>query len=245
MGTDDPSLLDQETMVDALMAQRATMSNGPFLEFWINGEPIGSRIEDADGSVDLKLRVQAPDWVEVNQLTIIVNGLDKVVEPVEMENGSYTWEGELQLNRDSWLVAMVRGDKSMFPVVQPKDVPPFQLSDAFSTLAGPLGFGSSTLSPIAPKRTGIPRPLGLSNPIWVSVDGTPGFDPPGMQPRVCEDFGLVFKEPGTEASGLRHVPPRAPLRGSIRNSFGFPRIHGDIHDIRSIFEAHIGHAHSH
>jgi hypothetical protein len=245
MGTDDPTHLDQEAMVDALKAQKATMSNGPFLEFWVNGEPIGARIDDSDGTVDLKIRVQAPDWVEVNKLTIVVNGLDKIVETFEMENGSFTWEKELQLNRDSWIVAIVTGEKSMFPVVVPKDVPPFQLSDAFSTLAGPLGFGSSKLSPLAPKRTGPPLPLGVSNPIWVNVDSNAGFDPPGIVPRKCVDYGVVHTDPGERSSGLQQAPRRMPLRGSIRNSFGFPRIHGDKHDIRSIFEAHIGHSHPH
>ena len=221
------------------------MSNGPFLEFWINGQPIGSRIDDSDGTVSLKVKIQAPEWVEVNELIIILNGSRFIVEDIVMENGAFVWEKDLPLNRDSWLIAIARGDKSMFPIAVPKDVPAFSLFDAFNVLAGPLGFGSSELSPIGPRRTGVPRPLAMTNPIWVNVDSNPGFDPPGIRSRKCEGYGVVNSAPGSGSSGLERAKPRLPLQGRIRSSFGFPRIHGDIHDIRSIFEPHIGHGHSH
>ena len=245
MGDDDPALMNQEDMVDALKAQKATMSNGPFLEFWINDQPIGSRIDDSDGTVSLKVKIQAPEWVEVNELIIILNGSRFIVEDIVMENGAFVWEKDLPLNRDSWLIAIARGDKSMFPIAVPKDVPAFSLFDAFNVLAGPLGFGSSELSPIGPRRTGVPRPLAMTNPIWVNVDSNPGFDPPGIRSRKCEGYGVVNSAPGSGSSGLERAKPRLPLQGRIRSSFGFPRIHGDIHDIRSIFEPHIGHGHSH
>jgi hypothetical protein len=162
-----------------------------------------------------------------------------------LTNGTFSKTLELELNRDSWIVALVRGDKSLFPMVPPKDVPAFLLGDAFSSLAGPFGFSDGPLTPMSPKRNGFSKPLALTNPIWVNVDGNDTFNAPGTQPRVCEDYGVVMEDPAARSGGLNKKIRRRPRRGTLRNSYGFPRVHGDMLDIRAIFEGHLGHTHPH
>ncbi len=50
------------------------ITNGPFLEVTTaDGLPIGSTII-AEGFVDLQIRVQTPNWMEIDRVQVLVNG---------------------------------------------------------------------------------------------------------------------------------------------------------------------------
>lgn len=72
--TDKPSEIDHVEIIRNAKAGRMMITNGPFLEVsTADGLPIGSTVH-AEGYIDLKIRVQAPNWVEVNRVQILVNG---------------------------------------------------------------------------------------------------------------------------------------------------------------------------
>jgi len=72
--TDDPAEIDSTEIIRNAKAGRMMISNGPFLEVeTADGLPIGSTVH-AEGYVDLKIRVQAANWVEVNRVQVLVNG---------------------------------------------------------------------------------------------------------------------------------------------------------------------------
>jgi len=72
--TDDPSEIDSTEIIRNAKAGRMMISNGPFLEVeTADGLPIGSTVH-AEGYVDLKIRVQAANWVDVNRVQVLVNG---------------------------------------------------------------------------------------------------------------------------------------------------------------------------
>ena len=149
---------------------------------------------------------------------------------------------------------LAEGDNSLFPVIPPVDVPPFYLSDAFATLAGAIGFGAtSALGDLRPGLTGYYTPFGITNPIWVDISPKTNadtgsaefdFDAPGVIARECDGMGVVeIEDTGTVSSGLRKAPAKPRWDKILRNSFGYPRVRGDIYDIRVIFDQYMRHAH--
>ncbi|MCA9538639.1 MAG: CehA/McbA family metallohydrolase [Myxococcales bacterium] len=241
VGTDDPSMLTPGDIVDAIQSHRVLMSNGPFMEFTVDGHPMGSELKaGGDGKVSVRIDAQAAPWMDVNHGYLYVNGEIAERFPVEMENGRFIYETQLTLPADGWIVAEIGGDASLFPVIRPVDVPPVLLQDAFSSIAGPLGLGGSAFGDLEPSRVGPFAALAITNPIWVDVDGN-GFEPPGALPRSCEGFGVI-----TEKSGripAHEVIGRSPPAAVLRDSFAFPRLKGDIQDVRVLFEQFGRHNH--
>ncbi len=107
----------------ALRAGRATVSNGPVVELSIAGHGVGELVRAKDGKVRARVVVRAAPWVDVTGVDFVVNG--EVVEHVALP-GPITVERDLAVSRDSWVVAIARGDKPL-PVL-------------FGIRALPLGF---------------------------------------------------------------------------------------------------------
>lgn len=247
---DRPRLVTPRVVVDSLRARDVLMSNGPFVQLTVAGAPPGSDVAAVDGKIPLRVEIQAAPWIDVDEGIIWVNGVEVERFPVKLEDRRARHETELVLDRDAWVVVEVVGDGSMFPVVRPVDIPPVLLGDAFSTLAGPLGFGESAFGEIEPSRVGVFTPIALTNPVWIDTDGDAdgdgaAWEAPGPLDRRCEGFGVV-KGDGEGVEKRRTDPDEvvgAPRRPAIVDSFGFPRLYGDIEDVRTLFEQFGRHAH--
>ena len=110
----------------------------------------------------------------------------------------------LTLVRDTWLVAEVLGwdidqiqapyvgvptayesgtglpdvASSLWPAVEGEDIPFVQLGDSIGTLAASFGLSVNFWKDLTPVQVRLVYPFAVTNPIWVSIDGTPGFQPP-------------------------------------------------------------------
>ena len=72
--TDEPGAIDPSEIIRNAKAGRMMITNGPFLEVeTADGLPVGSTIH-AEGYVDLTVKVQAADWIEVDRVQVLVNG---------------------------------------------------------------------------------------------------------------------------------------------------------------------------
>jgi hypothetical protein len=72
--TDEPARIDPAELIRNSKAGRMMITNGPFLRVTTgDGLPIGSSVA-AEGHVDLNIEVQAPEWMEVNRVQVLVNG---------------------------------------------------------------------------------------------------------------------------------------------------------------------------
>ena len=72
--TDNPSAIDPSEIIRNAKAGRMMITNGPFLEVTTtDGLPIGSSIQGAD-YVDLVIKVQAPNWVDLDRVQILLSG---------------------------------------------------------------------------------------------------------------------------------------------------------------------------
>ncbi len=155
--TDEPGDINPSEIIQNAKAGRMMISNGPFLEVsTADGKPIGSTLVAKDG-VSLKIRVQAPDWVDVDRVQIMVSGrqspeynFTRKSHPAMFKRDVVSFDEviRLALIRDEHLIVVATGEASDLR----------------------KGWGRSPY--------GRMRPVAYTNPMYVDSDGD-GFKPNG------------------------------------------------------------------
>lgn len=155
--TDEPSEIDYREIIRNAKAGRMMITNGPFLEVRTeDGLPIGSHVISA-GGIRLKVRVQAPNWFDVDRVQVLVNG-----RPRPQDN--YTRASHPRMFRDG----VVKFDETLAVALQQDAHLIVVATGENSNLE--KGWGLSWESGM--------RPVAFTNPIYVDVDGK-GFEPNG------------------------------------------------------------------
>ena len=175
MGHDDPTAVTHADLVAALLGGRNTVGFGPFVELSAQSgggfAEIGDQIE-LDGEVTVTARVQAPDWVPFDRVTLYegatgteIGGGAVVPVLIDADGGQrleITVEATFTPDNDTWLVAVVGGSDSLYPgIVYNAHDPDLVTLEAIrdGTLDG-------TVTAFA-----------VTNPIWVDADGDGDITP--------------------------------------------------------------------
>ena len=238
VGVDDPAFVRPTTITAAVRDHRALMTNGPFLELFVNDEPVGAKLSDTDGTIDVRIRIRAAPWIDCDQATLIANGEVLETFDVKLEEGAFEISRTYTLSRDTWILAHAQGDQPLFPIRPSIDLPPILLNDALTAFAEPLGFGASVLGALEPQRAAAITPLAMTNPIWIDVDGDP-FEAPGIRNRTCKGYGVadvVEQEEKRDPAAAAASP--SPQPGSRNPSPG-----EGAFDVRRLFGQFCGHGH--
>ena len=171
--TDDPAQIDTMEMVHESEKGHIVMTNGPFLEVSaraaaagaaepraLNPEPSaaipGDNLTAPNGEVEVSIRVQCPNWFDINRVQIFLNG-----RPEEQVNFTRR-ENPERFGKDA-----VRFDAKI----------PLKLTADTHIIVSATGEGL-TLGTIMGPAWGKQPPTAVSNPIFVDVDGG-GFKPNG------------------------------------------------------------------
>jgi hypothetical protein len=148
--------LDVTSLIRAMKKGQSFATNGPLVDFKINGTHIpGDTITTKDGKVDILINVESAPWVSVGEVRLIINGKRKILFPVEFKNNSVQkFRGNISLpvEKDCYIAAEVLGNKSLFPVHQAR-----------------ARYGL---------RENATLPYAVTNPIFIDADGNGKFDPP-------------------------------------------------------------------
>lgn len=158
--TDDPAAIKAMEMVKAAEQGRLVMSNGPYLEVTATagGKQVvsGQDLAAVDGKVRLHIRVQTPNWHDVDRVFVLVNGrrvpeatFTRAERPDVFRSGALKFDQTVDL--------ALKGDAHVIVVTGHKE--------------GQLG-------PVMGPSEGKTPPAALTNPIFVDVDGA-GFKPNG------------------------------------------------------------------
>lgn len=155
--TDDPSRIDYREVIRNAKAGRMFVTNGPFLEVKLaDGTPVGGRTI-AVGGVEVDVKVQCTDWVDINRVQVLVNGrqppelnFTRARSPAAFSTGVVKFERRISvpLFEDAHLIVAAVGEG----------------------LALKKGYGESWQAAM--------HPCAFTNPIYVDVDGH-GFQPNG------------------------------------------------------------------
>lgn len=159
--TDDPAAVKPLDIVAATTQGRVIMSNGPFLEVRLNevgknnAITAGQDLQAQSGKLQLHVRVQTPNWFDVDHLFVLVNG--QLAESLDFtrqkhperfaDAGSVKFDQQLELTlpQDAHVIVVTAGE-------------------------------NSTLSRVMGPTYGNVRPVAVSNPMFVDVNGG-GFKP--------------------------------------------------------------------
>ncbi len=162
--TDEPARINIEEMVHASESGRLVMSNGPFLEALVVTEydgkireaGPGEDIIDTDGEVDLSIKVQCPNWFDVDRVQLFINGRADATHDFRRREHPSLFSRDvvrfqhtipIKLNRDAHLIVATIGEES-------------------------------ALGPVMGPQHAKEKPVAVTNPIFVDIDGD-GFSPNG------------------------------------------------------------------
>ena len=162
--TDDPAQIETLDIVHASERGNVVMTNGPFLEVYTptGGRGTGSRFTAGDtvsaveGKVALQVRVQCPNWLDIDRVQVLVNG-----RPDPKLNFTRA------ANPSSFSDGVVKFDRTI----------PVELASDTHLIVVAIG-ENFTLGPVMGPQRGQAAPAAMSNPIFVDVDGN-GFQPNG------------------------------------------------------------------
>lgn len=177
---DDPAFLDDQAVADAVRAHRVVASYGPFVDFRLDGEPVGSEVT-GEGAHAISIDVQAPTWIAVDRVELYENGTLIREWAVDPPDGVVRFHEELTVEpaADAWYVVIVTGDSDLGPVFTPVEIPYVELEAIVTEALSGVESVSAFLSPATPVPRVYPvRPFALTNPIWVDRAGD-GFDAAG------------------------------------------------------------------
>lgn len=155
--TDDPAQIDWAQLAPRAKAGNIVLTTGPFLEVSTpDGKTAGDDVRAA-GGVDLKVRVQCTDWMDIDRVQVLVNSrphpdfnFTRATHPQMFQNGVVKFDQVLRipLQEDAHLIVVAIDEDGDMKT----------------------GFGTSDYARM--------RPCAYNNPIYVDVDGG-GFRPNG------------------------------------------------------------------
>jgi hypothetical protein len=143
------------------------LTTGPFLEVTTQNGKMAGDDDRATGSIDLKVRVQCTDWIDINRVQVLVNSrpdpqlnFTRETHPKMFKNGVIKFDEKIQvrLQQDAHLIVVAINEKGDSKIC----------------------YGTSDYAKM--------RPCAYNNPIYVDADGngfkangdTLGFDLPTM-----------------------------------------------------------------
>ncbi len=131
-----------EALLRALRKGRVQVTNGPFIEFELEGHGPGDLLTRSQGTLQGSLRVSAPPWVDVGSVRIIVNGEVDSVFPVPGTTDPVRFDEPVQVSvlGSTSVIVLVEGNRGV--------------ADGGSGVKG--GFSAV-------------RRIAFTNPIWVDV----------------------------------------------------------------------------
>ncbi len=155
-GTDDPAKIDTMDIVHASERGNIVMTNGPYLEVEMRtadqtASP-GDDLAANEGATELDVRVQCPNWFDVDRVQIFVNGRpDPTLNFTRASHPDFFADGTVKFDHTI----------------------PMEFESDAHVIVGVIG-EHSELGPVAGPYVGKERPVAIANPIFVDVDGN-GF----------------------------------------------------------------------
>jgi hypothetical protein len=139
VGTDDPRALTGRMVANAAHAGRSTVSGGLYLTAEVAGAGPGQDATGLGATATLELTVQAPSWVDVDTIEVVVDAETLAVIDVDPgdadpDEPAIRWRGAIEI--------------------------PVAAAGSFVIAAA---HGTERLDPVSPGR----RPFGVTNPIFL------------------------------------------------------------------------------
>lgn len=181
--TDEPAKIDWAELSPHAKAGHLVLSTGPFLEVTTQNGKIAGDDDRSTGGIDLKVRVQCTDWMDIDRVQVLVNSrpdpklnFTRASHPQMFKDGVIKFDEKIHvpLQQDAHLIVVAideDGDQK-------------------------IGYGTSDYAKI--------RPCAYNNPIYVDADGN-GFTPNG------DNLGFELPTGGLKVDAAKEKLMRAGL----------------------------------
>ncbi|WP_395736554.1 CehA/McbA family metallohydrolase [Prosthecobacter sp.] len=155
--TDEPAKIDWAELAPHAKAGHLVLSTGPFLEVTTQNGKIAGDDDRATGGIDLKVRVQCTDWMDIDRVQVLVNSrpdpklnFTRATHPQMFKDGVVKFEEKIHvpLEHDAQLIVVAIDEDGNQQTC----------------------YGTSDYAKM--------RPCAYNNPIYVDADGQ-GFTPNG------------------------------------------------------------------
>lgn len=122
----------ESQIIASLRKGRVTVSSGPMLEVEVNGKGPGETAKILDGKVPLHVRIQAPSWVSVDSVEVLLGGDGRRVRwlTVKEKKAPLRFDQTIQLDvpGKTFVVVLVKGTKALPNTFTP-NIKPFAFSN--------------------------------------------------------------------------------------------------------------------
>lgn len=155
--SDEPAKIDWAELSPHAKAGHLVLSTGPFLEVTTQNGKIAGDDDRATGGIDLKVRVQCTDWMDIDRVQVLVNSrpdpklnFTRTSHPQMFKDGVVKFDEKIHvpLEHDAHLIVVAIDEDG----------------------SQKTGYGTSDYAKV--------RPCAYNNPIYVDADGH-GFTPNG------------------------------------------------------------------
>jgi len=148
--TDDPQQMSESELVESIVGGRLVVTTGAFARLTVNGSGgLGDTVSDTDGSVDMALRIEAIEGIDVAFFKVLVNCDEVVTAATTAPSEVVKFDGTVTV-----------------PVT----------SDAHVVV---MGFGTQSMPRGFPNVNAATTARFITNPFFVDADGDGSFTPPG------------------------------------------------------------------
>ncbi len=155
--TDEPAKISWDELAPHAKAGHIVLSTGPFLQVTTQNGKIAGDDDRCTGGIDLNVRVQCTDWLDIDRVQVLVNS-----RPDPKLN--FTRQSHPQMFKDG----VVKFDEKIHVALQ-QDAHLIVVA-MHETMTEEIGFGTSDYARM--------RPCAYNNPIYVDANGN-GFTPNG------------------------------------------------------------------
>ncbi len=109
--------LTAEGWYDGMRDARAFVTNGPLVEFAVNGEIAGSTLELPAGTTSVQAVADVRSVVPLTRAWIVRDGMDVVELTLSEDRRSAAWEGEIEIGDSGWMHFRAEGEaEERFPL---------------------------------------------------------------------------------------------------------------------------------
>lgn len=155
--TDDPAKIDWREMSRNAKAGKMILTTGPYLEVSTKAGTIAGGTEQVKGKLDLNVKVQCSNWLDIDRVQVLVNGRQD-------ERYNYTRKSHPDWFNDG----VVKFDKKLR----------LDLKEDAHIIVVAIGENSTIQNSFGSSRQSASQPCAYNNPIYIDVDGG-GFQPNG------------------------------------------------------------------
>lgn len=149
---DVPEKIDAVEIAHQVKDGRVIMSNGPFMTVLVNNEMPGSNVKATGGNIKVSIEILTANWCKINTVQLVINGkADSALKFTKAKNPG-----------------MFSGSVKAFKA----DISVKLKTDAHVIV---LAYGQNETVGLVEGEKNV-RPMALSNPVFVDVDGN-GFTP--------------------------------------------------------------------